>query len=525
MFTSIVKNIVTKQKISIVRNFHLIGRHGKKWRNHNNKSIFNKSILLNNNNGFFCNNSNNNNIHNNKRFVHIQSANTRKINCIKFDENGEYVREDIKVIDLLHETNLHARDLIPLEKGDGLGRTASIQPRTGSIVVSISHLRSIITHDTLYVLEPDSFAVQRFLDEFSSALKSSERNGEGFELLALEGILSNVATKYSRRVACFGPMIASLLDELRNSESPLNDSNAGAAILTRILPIRNTLSHYERSSEGLLRVLERLLNDDEDMSLMMLTDRQKEGLKGETTFDVERHEPIELVLEAYYHKTEECVQSAFGLRKNIEATQELVNIALDDSRNRLIQTNVHMAIITVGLAFCTMVYGVFGMNLVSGLEEHPSMFQTVTFGAGAMGGLVYVGVLRFMTGQSFELRSPLEPRRKNRLAGRMQRQDAIKRIRTLVPAKKTVNDGSIRTIETRPLDDVNEALLTYLEEKGGASARLNRDAMVEILQKTTGVTPTEEDLRIVFTAFDNNYDELLDYDDVVNFVASQYESN
>ena len=93
------------------------------------------------------------------------------------------------------------------------------------------------------------------------------------------------------------------------------------------------------------------------------------------------------------------------------------------------------------------------------------------------------------------------------------------------PAKKTVNDGSIRTIETRPLDDVNEALLTYLEEKGGASARLNRDAMVEILQKTTGVTPTEEDLRIVFTAFDNNYDELLDYDDVVNFVASQYESN
>ena len=165
-------------------------------------------------------------------------------------------------------------------------------------------------------------------------------------------------------------MISSLLDELRNTDTPLNNSNAGAAILTRILPIRNTLSHYERSSEGLLRVLERLLNDDEDMSLMMLTDRKNEGLKGQTTFDVERHEPIELILEAYYHKTEECVQSAFGLRKNIEATQELVNIALDDSRNRLIQTNVHMAIITVGLAFCTMVYGVFGMNLVSGLEEH-----------------------------------------------------------------------------------------------------------------------------------------------------------
>ena len=193
---------------------------------------------------------------------------------------------------------------------------------------------------------------------------------------------------------------------------------------------------------------------------MMLTDRKNEGLKGQTTFDVERHEPIELILEAYYHKTEECVQSAFGLRKNIEATQELVNIALDDSRNRLIQTNVHMAIITVGLAFCTMVYGVFGMNLVSGLEEHPQMFQIVSLGAGGMGGLVYFAVLRFMTGQTLELRSPLEPRRKTPLANRMIRQDAIKRVRNLVPAKRRKEDGNISNIETRPLDDVNEALLT-----------------------------------------------------------------
>ena len=80
-------------------------------------------------------------------------------------------------------------------------------------------------------------------------------------------------------------------------------------------------------------------------------------------------------------------------------------------------------------------------------------------------------------------------------------------------------------MEIRALDDVNEALLTYLEEKGGASAQLDRNTMIEILTKTTGVTPTSADLEIVFAAFDNNYDDLLDYDDVVNFVASQYESN
>ena len=40
MFTSIVKNIVTKQKSSIVRNFHLLGRHGESI------SIYEKALKL-----------------------------------------------------------------------------------------------------------------------------------------------------------------------------------------------------------------------------------------------------------------------------------------------------------------------------------------------------------------------------------------------------------------------------------------------------------------------------------------------
>ena len=110
----------------------------------------------------------------------IMTANTRTIDCIKFGIDGQYTREDIKVIDLLRMTNLHARDLIPLERGSGLGRTASIQPRKNSIVLSVSHLRSIITHDSLYVLEPESFAVKQFVQEFSSSLKSNEHTGDNF---------------------------------------------------------------------------------------------------------------------------------------------------------------------------------------------------------------------------------------------------------------------------------------------------------------------------------------------------------
>ena len=48
--------------------------------------------------------------------------------------------------------------------------------------------------------------------------------------------------------------------------------------------------------------------------------------------------------------------------------------------------------------------------------------------------------------------------------------------------------------------------------------------MLQILELTSKKTHTVEDVQIIFDAFDNNDDGLLDYDDVVNFVASQYES-
>lgn len=455
------------------------------------------------------------------------NASSRSIEMFRFKRNGEFHKENMRVKDLLRKTNLHARDLLPLE-GEGLGRSASIQPREESIVVGVSHVRSIITTEEMFLFYPNSFAVQHFAQELSASLKEvndmEELEKPHFELMALEGVLSNVADKYTRRISCFGPMIAGLLDELRGPEYKLgltNDGNIGSSIATRILPLRNTLSSYERSSEGLMRSLERLMNDDADMAMMMLSER-KRNPETDGGLDISKHEPIELILEAYYHRVEECVQSAFGLRKNIEATQELLNIALDDNRNRLIQTNVHMAILTVGLAFSTMVYGLFGMNLVSGLEEHPYMFNLVGAGAGTTGICVYIGVLRFMTGQTFSFHiSDQRTRRKNRFSNTMRRQDAIKHIRSLLPTRKSsvppFGDGA-------GLADINEALLCYLEDKGGAKAQLNHAGMLQILELTSKKTHTVEDVQIIFDAFDNNDDGLLDYDDVVNFVASQYES-
>ena len=100
------------------------------------------------------------------------------------------------------------------------------------------------------------------------------------------------------------------------------------------------------------------------------------------------HHDVELVVESYFRRFEDFYAESFALRKNIEATQDTLELALDEYRNRLITINVHAAMATVGLAVSTSIAGFFGMNLYSGLEEVTTfpLFWYVVGGATLGGG-------------------------------------------------------------------------------------------------------------------------------------------
>ncbi len=68
----------------------------------------------------------------------------------------------------------------------------------------------------------------------------------------------------------------------------------------------------------------------------------------------------------------------FHVRGCAQATQELLTISLDNHRNRLIQMNVTLAMLSCGVAMSTTITSMFGMNLNSGLENHPSAFFMVS---------------------------------------------------------------------------------------------------------------------------------------------------
>lgn len=57
------------------------------------------------------------------------------------------------------------------------------------------------------------------------------------------------------------------------------------------------------------------------------------------------------------------------LNEYIKDTEDMVSIKLDTHRNALITVDLVLTAFTASLAIITAISGIFGMNLVSGLEE------------------------------------------------------------------------------------------------------------------------------------------------------------
>ena len=212
--------------------------------------------------------------------------------------------------------------------------------------------------------------------------------------------------------------------------------------------------------------------------------------------DLNLHTDVELVIESYFRRFEDFYSEAFALRKNIEVTQDTLELSLDEFRNRLIRINVHAAMATVGLAISTTVAGFFGMNLVSGLEEAPQMFWYVMGSAVVGGGLVYVGAVRAAVYGS---------------AAAGKRFGDIDEIQVLNAGTPGKHDEY----------DMQDILLSYLESHGGADCRVTEEQFGELMETATGAPVNSEEIRRIFRVFDHDGSGDLDYGDCVKFICSQ----
>eukprot|EP01127_Copromyxa_protea_P005740 TRINITY_DN15600_c0_g1_i1.p1 TRINITY_DN15600_c0_g1~~TRINITY_DN15600_c0_g1_i1.p1 ORF type:complete len:413 (+),score=51.34 TRINITY_DN15600_c0_g1_i1:155-1240(+) len=228
------------------------------------------------------------------------------------------------------------------------------------VVVIIEHIMAIVTPKRCLLLRADSANIASLASKLSVSLKN-KHHGQSFEFVIIQEMLEAICQEFETRFSLLEKVVNKLLSQIY--ATPDTD-----VFFTKLVPLNRSLITFQFSVKELFSILEALLENDTDLTKMCLSTKTPQ-----TRIEVE------LLLEEYYKKLEEITNEIAQLQRNITSTQEAIQMSLSRSRNEIMRLNLYISLASMGFAAGSMVAGIFGMNLLSGLEAHPSLFYWVAF--------------------------------------------------------------------------------------------------------------------------------------------------
>jgi magnesium transporter len=283
---------------------------------------------------------------------------------------------------------------------------AAIVGRPTSIVLSFAQIRAIVGRHFVLFLEAHDPAVQDFARELADRYKQiSDQNDEiwngqeAMELIFLEEVLRNSVESFNRRLRLYDPIVNSFLEK-SNSEVY---SDTG---VHQLVPLKDSLQSFEMHVKQCLDCLTQLLEDDEEMLALLLTEQAKARETGKPV-DFQRHQHVELLLGVYARQINNTLMEIQFLLQRIQSKQEFVTLALAGYRNRMMLMNVSLSIATLSLCLATTVAGFFGMNVVNGFEESTTAFSTIVLTSTIAGLGLGAGSLNYLSGRTMQNRAAM----------------------------------------------------------------------------------------------------------------------
>lgn len=166
-----------------------------------------------------------------------------------------------------------------------------------------------------------------------------------------------------------------------------------------LLSCKRSINSFHKRIEGLRHSVAEVLNSDADMAAMYLSEKDMASLQHETLVRREDsdHEEVELLLESYLKIIEEVAARVEELSRNMESTEDIVNIGLIGQRNELLLLELRLSIGTFAAAMGSLGASFFGMNLHSGLETHPTAFYGTVLTLSSIAFLSFLMAWKRMT--------------------------------------------------------------------------------------------------------------------------------
>ncbi|WFD03646.1 Inner membrane magnesium transporter MRS2 [Malassezia obtusa] len=292
------------------------------------------------------------------------------LRCTILDSKGQVksISGLFRKSDLCAHHGLEPRDLRKIDS-----RVPNLVPtilaRRSGILINILHIRAMVKSDAVLLFDSygnnDSRLNSAFVYhlEYNLRLSSSKLP---YEFRALESIFASVLDALRSELSWLRLVVEDVLETL--------EDDIDREKLRMLLQISRKLHGFLSRSRGIKTAATEVLDNDEDMALMYLT-AAKEGHPRNAKSSMEE---LELLLESFEKQVEEVVAEIESMYANVNNTQEIAELMLDSNRNRILSMELRIGIVTLGFTMATFVAGLFGMNLVSGLEEHPYAFYVTT---------------------------------------------------------------------------------------------------------------------------------------------------
>ncbi|KAJ5951563.1 Magnesium transporter MRS2/LPE10 [Penicillium vulpinum] len=304
-----------------------------------------------------------------------------ELRCMVLDVDGSIKESETQGTkdDLAKQWGLDGRDLRNVDLvSEGI---PNLLVRPSVIFISMFTLRLLVRTDgVLLFLLPIEDCHVKVQDVFMTDLRSRLQPCPG------SGLLTKLPFELRVVDAALASVVATLEAEhvliRRAVEESLHDStmeDVVHSVLRGLQDNRKRLMAIEQRARQFRSALQEVLEDDEDMAMMFLSDRQ-----AGRPHEVEDHLEVEYLLEAYYKNTDAIAESATALLGDLERTTETIQSILDVRRNQILIFEAQLEICMLGFAVSTFVAGLFGMNVANFFEESTSAF-VILVGACVMG--------------------------------------------------------------------------------------------------------------------------------------------
>lgn len=180
------------------------------------------------------------------------------------------------------------------------------------------HLKVLIKHDRVLMFDvfgsQTSHSQSAFMYDLQGRLRqkglSRNSNTLPFEFRALEAVLASVISQLEVELETVRQPIVELLSDL---EDTINREK-----LRELLVLSKRVGSFEQRGRLVRGALNELLDTDEDLAAMYLTERA-DGIYRQK----DDHADIELLLESYHKLCDELVQDAADLIASIRNTEDM----------------------------------------------------------------------------------------------------------------------------------------------------------------------------------------------------------